>query len=102
MALNGLSTISGLSLDRSPDIEYIFEISIASSSVRSGSIVAKDFASSVFPDHGGPSMRILCHQAAAISRARFACACQMTCAKSYPDSSFSSLREERSRIGSGV
>lgn len=38
-----------------------------------GRIPARAFASMVFPDPGGPCMRILCHQAAAISRALFAC-----------------------------
>jgi hypothetical protein len=62
---------------RSHEIEYIFDISIASSKVRSGSIVAKDFARRVFPLPGGPSIKILCPPAAAISRALFACFCPM-------------------------
>jgi hypothetical protein len=54
-------------------MEYIFEISIASSSVTSGSMVANDLARSVFPLPGGHSIRILCPPAAEISKALFAC-----------------------------
>lgn len=72
MERNGLCVTSGLSFERSPEIEYILEISIASSSVRSGRIQDRDFARSVFPEPGGPSIKILCHPAAAISSALFA------------------------------
>lgn len=72
----------GISLVKSQEIEYIFEISIASSRVNSGSIVENAFASIVFQLHGGHSIKILCHHAAAISRARLAKLCQIICEKS--------------------
>lgn len=79
---NGLSSIRGLSLVRSPATEYILDISICSSSSISGSIPARALASIVFPDHGGHSRRILCPPAAAMRRALLACSCPMICEKS--------------------
>ena len=81
--LNGLFLMIGFSWESIPVILYIFEISIDSSSVRSGRIVENALASIVFPLPGGPSMMMLCHPAAAISRARFACSCPSTYLKSY-------------------
>lgn len=69
----------GWFLDRSPATEYIFETSTISEKSILGRIVANALASIVFPDPGGPSMRILCPQAAAIVSARLACSCPMIC-----------------------
>gem|GEM_PF-1763146 len=76
----------GFSFDKSQLIEYIFDISSFSSSVRSGSIVAKVLARSVFQDQGGQLIIILCIQEAAISRALLACFCHIIYLKSSFDS----------------
>lgn len=73
MIRNGRSVTSGISFERSPATEYILESSICSSLSIDGSIPARAFASIVFPDPGGHCMRILCHHAAAIRSALFAC-----------------------------
>lgn len=73
MVRNGRSVTIGKSLESSPLIEYTFDISKDSSSVRSGRIVESDFANRVFPLHGGPDIMMLCPPDAAISRALFAC-----------------------------
>jgi hypothetical protein len=75
--------IIGFSFDKSHETLYIFDISIDSSIVRSGSIVENAFASIVFQLHGGQDMIILCQPEAAISNALFACSCPTTYLKSY-------------------
>lgn len=86
----------GSSRVRSHATEYIFDSSICSSSSMSGSIPAIALASIVLPLPGGHCISILCPQAAAMRRARFACSCPMMSEKSgvYTRISFA--------IGSGL
>jgi hypothetical protein len=74
--------IIGFLIFKSHEILYIFDTSIASSIVKSGKILAKDLLSIVFQLPGGPSIIILCHHAAAISKALLACSCHKTYLKS--------------------
>lgn len=73
MMRNGRSVTRGMSFERSPATEYIFESSICSSVSIDGSIPERAFASMVLPLPGGHCMRILCPPAAAMRSARFAC-----------------------------
>lgn len=75
MIRNGLSVTIGVSFVSSHATEYIFESSICSSTSIEGSMPARALASIVFPLPGGHCMRILCHHAAAMMSARFACSC---------------------------
>ena len=82
MMRNGRSVTSGISFERSPATEYILESSICSSLSIDGRIPASAFASIVFPDPGGHCIRILCHHAAAMRSALFACSCPCILEKS--------------------
>ncbi len=55
---------------------------MASGKVSGGKIVASRLASMVFPEPGGPIIRILCPPAAAMTMARFTCSWPLTSAKS--------------------
>gem|GEM_PF-1872251 len=67
--------ISGWLFDKDQITEYTWLTSSICSKVKGGRSDCKDLASIVFPDHGGPVIRILCIQAAAIVSALFAIIC---------------------------
>ena len=67
---NGRDFMREMSEPSMPAMEYIFVVSRLSSNVMSGSIDGMRFASILFPEPGGPIIRVLCPPAAAISSAR--------------------------------
>ncbi len=71
----GLWRIRGVFFERFHNTEYIWLTAKVCSKVKGGSTELSDFANIVFPDPGGPTIRTLCIQAAAIVRALFATNC---------------------------
>ena len=71
-----------------PTIECMFVISRDSSISSWGRMVAKAFASMVFPEPGGPIINMLWPPAAAISSARFPCSLPRMCWRSFSVISF--------------
>ncbi|CDC78934.1 unknown [Clostridium sp. CAG:964] len=89
-ALKGLVVISPLLAPSKPATECILVVSIDSSKVISGKIDGILLASILFPEPGVPISKMLCIPAAAISMARFASDCPLTCEKSGICTAFSS------------
>ena len=81
-ARNGRCAIIGCSRPVSPATEWISVHWIISSRLISGSMPGRRFAIIDLPAPGGPTMRILCPPAAAISKARLTFSCPLTSAKS--------------------
>src|SRR5712691_10499748 len=73
-ARNGRRATSDSPSGKTPATEWILVVSSASSRLILGRIVGSRRANIVFPDPGGPTIRMLCPPAAATSSARLACA----------------------------
>ena len=81
-ALNGRWAMMGLDLPVSPATEYISVHFSISSRVISGSMPGRRLLIMLLPAPGGPTSRILCPPAAAISMARLTFSCPLTSEKS--------------------
>src|SRR5213594_3627917 len=100
-ARNGRRATSDSPTGSTPATEWIFVVSSASSRLIFGRMVGSRRASIVFPDPGGPIIRMLCPPAAATSSARLACACPFTSAKSTSSFARSANSAARSTCASG-